>query len=67
MTRKDPNLLIQSAPMLRQGMTTPQAMRDVWLSLLPVTLAGIWFFGIGALLVLASTMAGALLTEWAFT
>ncbi|MES9966202.1 MAG: RnfABCDGE type electron transport complex subunit D [Sedimenticola sp.] len=67
MSRKDPNLLIQSAPMLRQGMTTPSAMRDVWLALLPATLAGIWFFGIGALLVLAASMVGALLTEWAFT
>jgi len=67
MTSRDPNLLLQSAPMLRQGMSTPTAMRDVWLALLPATLAGIWFFGIGALLVLLAAMAGALITEWVFT
>lgn len=67
MTLKDPHLLLQSAPMLRQGMTTPNAMRDVWLALLPATLGGLWFFGLGALLVLAASMAGALLTEWVFT
>ena len=41
-------------------------MLDVFVALIPVTLASIWFFGIGALLLLA-TIAGALLTEWVFT
>ncbi len=67
MPRKDPTLLLQSAPMLRQGMTTPRAMRDVWYSLLPVIIAALWFFGINALLILAATIAGAILTEWVFT
>ncbi len=67
MAEKDPNLLLQSAPMLRQGMTTPQAMRDVWYALAPVVLAALWFFGAGALLILVATIAGAVGTEWAFT
>ncbi|MEE9358838.1 RnfABCDGE type electron transport complex subunit D [Candidatus Vondammii sp. HM_W22] len=67
MTQKDPHLLLQSAPMLRQGMTTPQAMKDVWYALTPAVLAALWFFGIGALLLLITTIAGALLTEWIFT
>ena len=67
MTEKDPNLLLQHAPLLQQGMTTPQAMRDVLYSLLPVTLAAVWFFGLGAILVLAASIAGAMLTEWAFS
>ena len=67
MPRKDPTLLLQSAPMLRQGMTTPRAMRDVWYSLLPVILVAIWYFGINALLLLAVTISGAMLTEWVFT
>ncbi len=67
MAGKDPRLLLQSAPLLHQGMTTPQAMRDVWLALLPATLAALWFFGAGALLLLAATIAGAVGTEWAFT
>ncbi|MEW7977000.1 MAG: RnfABCDGE type electron transport complex subunit D [Candidatus Sedimenticola endophacoides] len=67
MSQHEPHLLLQPAPMLRQGMNTPRAMLDVWLALLPATLAGIWFFGLGALLVLLASMAGALATEWAFT
>ena len=50
MSRKDPDLLLQTTPVLRQDLTTPRAMRDVWLALLPVVLASVWFFGIGALI-----------------
>ena len=42
-------------------------MADVALALLPATLAGIWFFGLGALLVVSASVAGAVLTEWVFT
>jgi len=67
MSKHDPKLLLQSAPMLRQGMTTPAAMRDVWIALLPATAAGLWYFGLSALLVLAASIAGAVATEWFFT
>ncbi len=67
MSGKDPKLLLQSAPMLRQGMTTPQAMLDVWYALTPTVLAALWFFGVSALLVLTAAIAGAVLTEWVFT
>ena len=48
-------------------METPQSMRDVFYALMPATLAGLWLFGLGALLVLAGSIAGALATEWLFT
>lgn len=67
MTQKDPKLLIQPGPQLRQEMTTPVVMRDVWYALTPATLAGIWFFGLGALLVLLASIAGAVLVEWFFS
>ncbi len=67
MKKTEPKLLLQSAPLLRQGMTTPSAMRDVWLALLPATLAALWYFGLAALLVLLASIAGAVLTEWYFT
>ncbi|OGT89362.1 MAG: electron transporter RnfD [Gammaproteobacteria bacterium RIFOXYA12_FULL_61_12] len=67
MRSKDPKLLLQPAPILRQGMTTPTAMRDVLLALMPALAAGAWFFGLGALLVVAASIAGALAIEWAFT
>ncbi len=67
MSKQDPKLLLQSAPLLRQGMTTPSAMRDVWIALLPATMAALWYFGLSALLVLLASIAGAVLTEWLFT
>ncbi|MEA3277411.1 MAG: RnfABCDGE type electron transport complex subunit D [Pseudomonadota bacterium] len=66
MKPKDPRLLVQPSPLLKQRMTTGQAMRDVLIALLPATLAGIWFFGLGALLVLFACVLGAVLTEWTF-
>ncbi len=65
--KTDPGLLLQPAPLLQQGMTTPQAMRDVWIALTPATLFGIWHFGISSLLVIIASIIGAVVTEWAFT
>ncbi|MCB1852281.1 MAG: RnfABCDGE type electron transport complex subunit D [Gammaproteobacteria bacterium] len=67
MNRKDPRLQLQTSPLLKQVMTTRDTMRDVLLALLPATIAGLWYFGLGALLVLLASIAGALLTEWFFT
>ena len=61
MKKRDPDLLLYHAPLLRQGMTTPIAMRDVVFALMPATAASMWFFGISAVLVLASCIAGAVL------
>ena len=66
MKQRDPDLLLFHAPLLRQGMTTPKAMRDVLYALLPVTAASLWFFGLSALLILGSCIAGAVLAEWLF-
>ncbi len=67
MKRFEPRLLIQPAPLLKQRMDTPQAMRDVFYALLPATFAGLWLFGFGALLVLLACIAGAVMTEWLFS
>jgi len=64
---KGPRLLVRPAPLLKQPLTTSKAMGDVVLALAPATLAGIWLFGLGALLVLFASIAGSLLTEWAFS
>jgi len=63
---KDPDLLLFHAPLLRQGMTTPKAMRDVLYALLPATGASLWFFGLSAILILGACIAGAVLAEWLF-
>ncbi|MGB5335502.1 MAG: RnfABCDGE type electron transport complex subunit D, partial [Woeseiaceae bacterium] len=66
MKQKDPELLLVHAPLLRQGMTTPKAMRDVIYALLPATAASLWFFGLSAVLVLGASIAGAVLAEVLF-
>jgi electron transport complex protein RnfD len=63
---RDPDLLLQHAPFIRQGMTTASAMVDVLIALAPATLAALWYFGFSALLVIAASIAGAVLTEIAF-
>ena len=67
MKHNDPRLLVQPSPLLKQDMTTVQTMRDVSYALLPATLAAIWLFGLGALLVLMASILGAVLTEWGFS
>ena len=64
---KDPRLVLQAAPLLRQQLTTRRAMFDVLIALIPATLAGLWFFGIGGLLVLLACILGCVLTEWVFS
>lgn len=58
-------MLLQSSPFLRRGLTVPRLMIDVLIGLAPVVAASVWFFGMSAVLVLASATAGAVLTEWA--
>ncbi|MEW8459639.1 MAG: RnfABCDGE type electron transport complex subunit D, partial [Candidatus Thiodiazotropha endolucinida] len=67
MNDKDPRLLVQPSPLLKQEMTTAQTMKDLLYALLPATLAGIWLFGLGALLVIVASVLGAVLTEWIFS
>jgi electron transport complex protein RnfD len=66
MKPRDPELLLQHAPFLRKNMTTRGVMFDVLLALLPATLASMYFFGLSAVAVLGSSIAGAVLTEWSF-
>ena len=67
MKRRDPKLLLFHAPLLRQDMTTAKVMRDVIVALLPATGAALWYFGMGAVLVLSASIIGAVAAEWAFT
>lgn len=66
MSNKDPKLLLFHAPLLRQDMTTPKAMRDVIYALLPATGAALWYFGISAALLIGASIIGAVLAEWLF-
>ncbi|MEW6742971.1 MAG: RnfABCDGE type electron transport complex subunit D [Planctomycetota bacterium] len=63
MTERDPELRLHTAPFLKREVTTPGLMTDVIVALLPVLLASTWFFGLSAVLILASSVAGAMVTE----
>jgi electron transport complex protein RnfD len=65
-TGSAPRLEISTAPFLQTGMSTRRVMFEVVFAALPVAAASVFFFGLAALLVLLSAIAGALLTEWAF-
>jgi electron transport complex protein RnfD len=63
---QSPPLEITTAPFLRTRQTTPRIMGEVFLATVPVTAAATWYFGVAALLVIVSAVAGAVLTEWFF-
>ncbi len=62
-----PNLLISTSPFMKRPVDTPAIMRHVIYSLIPAMLAAVYFFGIGALLIILVCVIGCVLAEWAFT
>jgi len=57
---------ITASPHVRSTESTTQIMWSVVISLVPVTLASIYFFGLSALLVILAATVGCLLTERLF-
>ena len=62
-----PQLIISTSPFLKRQVETPAVMRHVIYALVPVMLASIYYFGISALLVILSCIAGTTLSEWLMT
>jgi electron transport complex protein RnfD len=60
-------LLVQTSPFLRDGVTTPRLMRDVLVALVPVLGVAVFTFGLPALLVVTAAVLGAVGTEMLFT
>lgn len=58
------NLTITSSPHIRNKRNTKNIMFDVVIALMPALFAGVWHFGIRALLVSAVCVAAALAAEW---
>ena len=59
-------LITSSSPHIRSGETTRRVMGTVLLALLPALLAGVWFFGPRALLLVLVTVAACVVSEWVF-
>ncbi len=55
--------LVSPAPHIRSGESTQRIMLDVIIALLPAMIAGVWFFGINAILVTAVAVVAAVASE----
>ncbi len=64
---ENPKLLLSTSPFLKQQQDMPFIMWQVVCSLIPVVLAAIYYFGLSAILLIVTCIAGAVLTEWVFT
>jgi H+/Na+-translocating ferredoxin:NAD+ oxidoreductase subunit D len=60
---RTPELVVTASPHLAAGDTTPRIMWTVVVTLLPVVVAGAWFFGAGALLEVGVAALAALVAE----
>jgi Na+-translocating ferredoxin:NAD+ oxidoreductase subunit D len=58
------NLVVASSPHLRDSSSTSRIMQDVVIALIPAALAGIYFFGIRAAIVILVTMAASVASEY---
>ncbi len=57
-------LFISTAPHIRSANDTARIMRDVVIALLPTTIAGVYYFGYRAAIVLAVSIISAIFAEW---
>jgi len=63
-TNPVPQLSISSSPHIRESRSVPHIMRDVVIALVPAMVAGFLFFGFRSLMLIASAVIGAVLTEY---
>ena len=61
------NLVLTTAPFVRDTVTTPRIMFEVLAAALLTLAFAVWNFGIGAVLIVAAATAGAVGTEWFFS
>lgn len=64
---EQPKLILATSPFMKSPQDTPFIMWQVIYSLLPVVIASAYFFGIGAFLIIAASILGALLPEYLLT
>ena len=62
-----PDLVISASPFVKRQVDTPGVMRHVLYALVPALIAAVYFFGLSALLVVATVTAGCIITEYIFT
>lgn len=57
------NYVVSSSPHIRSGENTQTIMRDVIIALIPAGIAGVWAFGMRALVMIAIAVISSILTE----
>ena len=62
----DKLLNVSASPHVRDGRTTQSIMGDVLIALLPAGIAGVYFFGMNALLLIAVAVISAVAAEFLF-
>jgi electron transport complex protein RnfD len=64
MSTNAPHLILATSPFLKRPVDTPMIMRHVIYSLVPAMAAATWFFGLSAVLIILTSVAGCVLAEW---
>lgn len=57
-------LLVSSSPHIRSGDTTQKIMLDVIIALIPALVAGVWYFGLQAAIIVAATTLSCVVFEY---
>ncbi len=60
-------LIVSYAPHIRTDRTTKSLMLDVIIALMPALLAGVWWFGLPALLMVMTCVVSCVVFEYAWT
>ena len=60
------NITISSTPHIRSGESIQSIMRDVIIALVPATAAGIYYFGLRALILIVAAIISAVFFEWLY-
>ncbi len=60
-------LTISLSPHVHSGDSVPRNMYGVCIALMPALLASLWFFGVGAAIVIVTSVVSCLFFEWAIT
>lgn len=63
MDRAHPDLLLTTSPFIKDPTDTRWIMWQVNLALVPVTFAAMWYYGLASILILATSILGAVSTE----
>jgi len=59
-------LVVNVSPHIYERQSTESIMRDVLIAMVPAALAGFYYFGLRALLVVLTSVSGCMISEWIF-